>query len=197
MNSRAIQFNRQTKETRINIELIIDGNRDVNVHTGFGFFDHMLTALAFHAGWNLHLHAEGDSHVDDHHTLEDCGMALGSALLNLVSDKSGIARFGSRYAPLDESLARCVVDFSGRGNSVVQLGLKREMIGTVATENLTHFFQSFANAGKFTLHVDVLRGENDHHKAEAAFKATALALGDALTMKADGGVLSTKGMLAT
>jgi len=196
MKSSVAKLCRETRETRVEMELDLYGTRQVQISTGLGFFDHMLTLLAFHAGWDLTLAAKGDLEIDDHHTVEDCGIVLGSALLEIVKDKSGIARFGSRYAPLDEALARSVVDFSGRSNAVVQLDLKRDTLGGVATENLTHFFRSFAIEAKLTLHVDVLRGENDHHKAEAAFKATALALSDALR-SVGGDTLSTKGVLAT
>ena len=195
MTARSTSIQRKTKETNIDLKLNLDGQRKVSVSTGLGFFDHMLTALAFHAGWNLNIQLTGDLHVDDHHTVEDCGIALGSALLKLVDAQTAVVRFGSRYAPLDESLARCVVDISGRPCATINLALQRESIGNVATENLTHFFQSFANAAKITLHLDVLRGANDHHRAEAAFKSMALALQDALKLSAEDQVPSTKGVL--
>lgn len=194
--SRIAKIRRTTRETEIETSINLDGRQLLNIETGLGFFDHMLNAMAFHAGWDISLKCDGDLHIDDHHTIEDCGLTLGQALHNALGEKIGIARFGSCYAPLDESLARAVVDFSGRPFCVVDLGLKRDSIGNVACENLSHFFQSFAMAGKFTLHVDVLRGENDHHRAEAAYKATALALRQAVTVCSDKLLVpSTKGVL--
>ena len=194
MNERSTSLKRKTNETDIELTLNLDGVGNVQVSTGLGFFDHMLTALAFHAGWDLSLTCNGDLHVDDHHTIEDCGLSLGAAILEIVADKSGVQRFSSKFAPLDESLARAVLDFSGRPSAIVNLDLQRDAIGEVACENLTHFFPSLASAGKFTLHVDVLRGGNDHHRAEAAFKATALAFREALALKSTG-IPSTKGVL--
>ena len=177
---RQASVKRETRETSIELTLGLDGTRQVDVRTGLGFFDHMVTALAFHAGWDLLLVIEGDLDVDDHHTIEDCGLALGQALDEALGDRRGIERFGSAYAPLDEALARCVIDISGRSSALVELDLRREMIGQVACENLAHFFQSLAITARLTLHLDVLRGANDHHRAEAAFKATALALRNAV-----------------
>lgn len=196
MNQRSTTIKRTTKETEIELTLDLDGTGDIQISTGLGFFDHMLNALAFHAGWDLSLNCKGDLHVDDHHTIEDCALVLGAAILEIVADKSGIQRYGSKYAPLDEALARAVLDFSGRPWAVVNLGLQRDSIGTVACENLAHFFQSLASSGKFTIHVDVLRGENDHHRAEAAFKAAALAFREALELTPSGKVPSTKGVLS-
>ena len=197
MNSRITNIERETKETKIIAELNLDGARNVSITTGLGFFDHMLTSLAFHAGWDLKLDAKGDLHVDDHHTIEDCGIILGTALYELAADKSNITRFSSRYAPLDEALARCVCDVSGRPYATVKLQLKGDRIGNVACENLDHFFRSLASAAKITLHVDVLRGENDHHRAEAAFKATALAIKDAFEICSANSIPSTKGVLTS
>ncbi len=185
---------RETTETAIRVSVNLCGKGQANVSTGLGFLDHMLTALACHSRIDLDLHCRGDLHVDDHHTVEDCALTLGQALDRALGDRAGIARFGCGYAPLDEALARAVVDFSGRPSSSVDLRLTREMLGGVACENLTHFFVSLATTARCALHVDVLRGENDHHKAEAAFKALALALRQALT-PGDGGVASTKGAL--
>ncbi len=185
---------RTTRETRIACRLNLDGTSEVRVATGIGFLDHLLTALAFHAGWNLELECSGDLEVDDHHTAEDCALALGEALDTALGDRAGIVRFGSAFAPLDEALARCVVDLSGRPWPQVDLGLRREMLGGLAGENVGHVLQSLAMAARCALHVDVLRGDNDHHRAEAAFKATALALRQA-TAPAVGGIRSTKGTL--
>lgn len=191
---RTAAVERTTRETRISCRLNLDGAGEVTVATGIGFLDHMLTALAFHAGWDLELRCSGDLEVDDHHTAEDCALALGEALDKALGDRAGIVRFGSAYAPLDEALARTVVDFSGRPWPQVDLGLKREMLGALSTENVGHVLQSLAIAARCALHVDVLRGDNDHHRAEAAFKAAALAFRQA-TASAAGGIRSTKGTL--
>ena len=182
---RTANLERKTKETEIRVDLALDGAGRVEVATGLGFLDHMLTALAFHAGWDLSLSCRGDLEVDDHHTVED--RALG--------DRSAITRFGWAIVPMDEALARAAVDLSGRPCAVVDLGLRRESIGQVATENLAHFLRSLATAARSALHVDVLRGDNDHHRAEAAFKATARALGQAVAAAGRQGVPSTKGVL--
>ncbi len=173
---RTATVERTTRETRISCRLNLDGTGEVAIATGIGFLDHMLTALAFHAGWDLELRCSGDLEVDDHHTAEDCALVLGEALDTALGDRAGIVRFGTAYAPLDEALARTVVDLSGRPWPQVELGLRREMLGGLASENVGHVLQSFAMAARCALHVDVLRGDNDHHRAEAAFKATALAL---------------------
>ncbi len=195
MKLRNATIQRKTRETEIELTLNLDGTRQIEVSTGLGFFDHMLSALAFHAGWDLSIRCEGDLYVDDHHTVEDCGLTLGLAISESLGNKGGIERFASNFAPLDESLARCVVDVSGRAHSVVNLDLKRDRLGNVACENLTHFFHSMVANAKITLHLDVIRGENDHHKAEAAFKACALAFKTALTVCVDSTVRSTKGVL--
>jgi imidazoleglycerol-phosphate dehydratase len=192
---REASVERRTNETSIRVRLALDGDGRAQVETGLGFLDHMLTSLAKHARLDLELACEGDLEIDDHHTAEDCALALGQALDRALGDRRGIRRFGHAYAPLDEALARAVVDLSGRPWPEVSLGFRRETIGEIATENLTHFFQSLAIAGRMALHVDVLRGENDHHRAEAAFKALALALRDALAEDGSGEVPSTKGVL--
>ena len=195
MSARRAAVSRKTLETAIEVELALDGTGRAEVATGIGFFDHMLGALARHARFDLTLKCRGDLEIDDHHTVEDCGLALGQALDQGLGERRGIARFGSAYAPLDEALARAVVDLSGRPYAVVELGLAREMLGTLACENITHFFASLATAGRMALHVDVLRGANDHHRAEAAFKATALALRHAVRLDGPNQVPSTKGVL--
>jgi len=193
--ARTAEVRRRSGETDVRVRLSLDGTRQVSAATGIGFLDHMISALAFHAGFDLALECAGDLQVDDHHTAEDAALALGDALSRALGDMSGIARFGAAFAPLDEALARSVVDCSGRSHASVDLGLARERIGALAAENVTHFLCSFAQAAGITLHVDVLRGENDHHRAEAAFKATALALRAAVARVADGSVPSTKGRL--
>lgn len=194
-DAREAQVHRQTKETDIQARLRIDGSGQVDVSTGIDFLDHMLSALARHGQMDLQLRAKGDLQVDDHHTAEDCALVLGGALDKALGDRRGITRFGYAYAPLDEALARAVVDLSGRPWAEVHLGLGREMLGGIACENLTHFLRSMAVAGRFALHVDLIRGENDHHRAEAAFKACALALRQALARDGTSGVPSTKGVL--
>ncbi len=174
--TRTATFERTTKETTVSVTLNLDGTGVAKVSTGIGFLDHMLSSLALHGRFDLELSCTGDLVVDDHHTAEDCALALGTALDQALGERRGIARFGSAYAPLDEALARTVIDLSGRPWPEVDLGLTREMLGTLACENIGHFFNSLAIAGRLCLHVDVLKGSNDHHRAEAAFKATALAL---------------------
>ncbi len=186
-------FARTTKETRVEAELTLAPG-PIEIDTGIGFLDHMLTSLAFHAGFALRCSCAGDLRVDDHHTVEDCAIAFGAALDRALGDRNGIARFGTGFAPLDEALARAVVDLSGRPAWSIELALARDSIGGVATENLTHWFAAFAARGKLALHLDLLRGDNDHHKAEAAFKALALALAEAVRPSARG-VPSVKGSL--
>jgi len=194
MKRRTAEIDRSTKETTIRGRLCLDGERRITVKTGIGFLDHMLSALAFHAGWDLELECRGDLVVDDHHTAEDCALAVGAAIDQALGDRDGIARFGWAFAPLDEALARAVVDLSGRPWPEIDLGLGREAIGGLACENMVHVLTSLAMSAKAAVHVDVLRGANDHHRAEAAFKALALALRQA-TVPAGSGVPSTKGSL--
>lgn len=195
MTDRTALVERHTSETEIRLQLQLDGSGSIAVDTGLGFFDHMLTALAKHSRFDLELACAGDLHVDDHHTIEDCGIAMGQALDQALGERRGIRRFAHAYAPLDEALARAVVDLSGRPACSIEMGFARPTIGDVATENLAHFFQSFAIAGRMALHVDVLKGTNDHHRAEAAFKALALALKDAVATTGHGDIPSTKGLL--
>ncbi len=194
MNQRTAEIQRTTRETKVELLLDLDGAGDVSIDTRIGFLDHMLTALAAHARFDLDLRCVGDLDVDDHHTVEDCAIVLGEGFDSALGEKRGIRRFASTLAPLDESLARVVVDISGRPCACVDLSLRRDTIGALACENISHFFTSFALAARLTLHVDVLRGENDHHKAEAAFKALALALREAVVIDGDR-VPSTKGEL--
>jgi imidazoleglycerol-phosphate dehydratase len=195
MTARRAAISRETLETKITLELTLDGSGTAEVATGIGFFDHMLAALSKHARFDLVLKCDGDLEVDDHHTVEDCALALGQAIDRALAERRGIARFGSAFAPLDEALARAVVDLSGRPCAVVDLGLERETLGQLACENLSHFFISLAATGRMALHVDVLRGANDHHRAEAAFKAVALALRQAVRLDGPDQVPSTKGVL--
>lgn len=194
---------RETRETRVRLELSLDGpppSGERRIRVPDGFFGHMLEALATHGGLGLDLSAEGDTHVDLHHTVEDVGLALGEALREALGDRAGVVRFATAYAPLDEALARAVVDLSGRGFLVYEQAaaldgkwVTREFPLTL----LTDFFQAFVDRGRFTLHLDVLRGRNPHHAAEAAFKAVALALRQAVARRGGpAGVPSTKGTLS-
>jgi imidazoleglycerol-phosphate dehydratase len=193
--ARRAEVGRTTGETEIKVALDLDGEGRAEIESGIGFLDHMLTSLAKHARFDLRLSCQGDLEIDDHHTVEDCALALGQALDQALGERRGIARFGSAYAPLDEALARAVVDLSGRPCAVVELGLVREMLGELACENIGHFFISLATTGRLALHLDVLRGANDHHRAEAAFKALALALRHAVRADGSDQVPSTKGVL--
>jgi len=195
---RSAVVERRTSETRLRVELALDPDPGAagpqEISTGLGFLDHMLAGLAKHAGFGLSLTCDGDLHIDDHHTVEDCAIALGQALDRALGDRAGVRRFGHAYAPLDEALARVVVDLVTRPHAEVHLGLQRPMIGQVACENVVHFFRSLAVNARMTLHADVLRGENDHHRAEAAFKALAVALREAVQIVGSGQA-STKGVL--
>lgn len=193
--SRRVAFERNTRETKIKGVLELDGEGEAKVATGIGFLDHLLTALAKHARFDLELQCEGDLEIDDHHSAEDCGIAIGNALDQVLGDRAGIQRFGYAYAPLDEALARAVIDFSGRPFAHTELGLGRANLGELACENVSHVLRSIAMSARAALHVDVLRGDNDHHRAEAAFKATALALRQATSPSGRDDIPSTKGAL--
>jgi imidazoleglycerol phosphate dehydratase HisB len=195
MTPRFAKLARSTTETEISVSVNLDGTGMSEIRTGIGFLDHMLGALAKHSRVDVELICRGDLEVDDHHTAEDCALAFGEAIDQALAKRVGFARFGSAYAPLDESLARAVVDLSGRPCAVIDLGLTRESLGGLASENILHVFRSLAVAIRGAIHVDVLRGENDHHRAEAAFKALALALRVAMARTDDSQVPSTKGVL--
>jgi imidazoleglycerol phosphate dehydratase HisB len=191
---RTANYERETGEVKARVSVDLDGSGSTEVTTGLGFLDHMLSALGRHSRIDLEISVSGDLEVDDHHTVEDTAIALGRALHQALGDRSGIRRFGTAYAPLDESLSRAVVDLSGRPWPEIEIAFTRDMVGDVATENITHFLRSLAIEARMALHVDLIRGENDHHKAESAFKAIALALGEAITRDGEG-VPSTKGVL--
>jgi len=193
--NRTATVERVTRETGVRVSLVIDGTGRTDVSTGIGFLDHLFDALARHSGFDLTITCKGDLRVDDHHTAEDCALGLGEALDRALGERRGIMRFGSAFAPLDEALARAVVDLSGRPYAAVDLGLGRTVIGGLACENVSHVLRSLATAARLTLHVDVLRGENDHHRAEAAFKAVALALRQAVACSGSDEIPSTKGVL--
>ena len=187
---------RKTKETDITLSLAFDEvNPIVQINTGIGFFDHMLTALAVHAGLSLSLSCKGDLHVDCHHTIEDTGIVLGDALCRALGDKGGIARYGSFYIPMDEALGFASIDISGRPFLVFHAEFAADRIGGMDTQMVEEFFRAMAFHAGITLHLSVPYGTNDHHKAEALFKAFAHALKAAAARNADGSVLSTKGVV--
>ncbi|CCD24976.1 imidazoleglycerol-phosphate dehydratase HIS3 NDAI_0E01600 [Naumovozyma dairenensis CBS 421] len=213
-------INRITNETKIQISISLSGgplklensilnkknstesiatqatnSQTIDIHTGIGFLDHMIHALAKHSGWSLIMECRGDLHIDDHHTTEDCGIALGEAFKMAMGAIRGVKRFGTGFAPLDEALSRAVVDLSNRPYAIIDLGLKREKIGDLSCEMIPHFLESFAEAARITIHVDCLRGKNDHHRSESAFKALAVAIREATSSNGTNDVPSTKGVL--
>ncbi|MCO4747196.1 MAG: imidazoleglycerol-phosphate dehydratase HisB [Proteobacteria bacterium] len=192
---RRVERSRKTRETQSRIVLDLDGTGESEVSTGIGFLDHMLRSLARHARLDLTLVLEGDLEVDDHHSAEDAALLLGQALNEALGERVGIQRFGWALVPLDDALARVAVDLSGRPWPEVQLGCRREQVGGLATENAAHVLNTLAIEARMNLHVDVLRGDNDHHRIEAAFKATAVALRQAIARTGESDVPSEKGSL--
>jgi imidazoleglycerol-phosphate dehydratase len=194
---RRAEVTRQTKETTIRVRLDLDGHGEARVSTGLGFFDHMLEALARHALLDLEVETRGDLHVDGHHTVEDTGIVLGQALSQALGDRAGIRRYGSALVPLDEALARAVVDVSGRPFLHYAVDIPRwQMLGDYDVFLTPEFFRALVQHAGLTVHLDLVRGENPHHIIEAAFKAVARALGDAITRDPRvRGVPSTKGSL--
>ena len=194
---RTAVVSRSTAETKITVGVNLDGTGIARLHTGIGFFDHMLDQIARHGLIDLDIQAQGDLHIDGHHTVEDVGITLGQAVHQAVGDKRGIRRYGHAYVPLDEALSRVVVDFSGRPGLVMNVPFKSSMIGTFDSQLAHEFFQGFANHAFVTLHIDNLRGENAHHQAETVFKAFARALRVALEFdpRALATIPSTKGSL--
>ncbi len=194
--SRSAQVRRSTKETTIRVDLDLDNPGQGFIDTGIGFFDHLLDALQKHAGWDLVVKAEGDLYVDGHHTVEDVGITLGSALSKAIGDASGITRFGHAFCPLDEALARSVVDVSGRPFFEFDCELRLVRVGEFEGELFSEFWRAFAMNAKLTLHVALLYGENQHHAMEAMTKAAARALCMALKINdTQTGIPSTKGVL--
>ena len=194
---RTAKITRTTAETQITIDLNLDGTGTYDNQTGVGFFDHMLDQLARHAMFDLTVRANGDHHIDDHHTVEDTGIALGQALVQAVGDKKGIQRYGSCLLPMDDALVRCALDLSARPYLVWGIDLPTERIGSFDCELLREFFQALSAHGGITLHLDQLHGLNSHHIAEAAFKSVARALRAAVAIdpRAEGQLPSTKGAL--
>jgi imidazoleglycerol-phosphate dehydratase len=194
---RVADVTRNTAETKIRIRVNLDGNGTADLHTGIGFFDHMLDQIARHGLIDLNIHADGDLHIDGHHTVEDVGITLGQAFANAVGDKKGIRRYGHAYVPLDEALSRVVVDFSGRPGLHMDVPFKSGMVGAFDTQLAYEFFQGFVNHAGVTLHIDNLKGDNAHHQAETVFKAFARAVRMALERDPRMGntIPSTKGSL--
>lgn len=194
---RKAEVTRNTAETRITVRVNLDGTGQAKLATGIGFFDHMLDQIARHGLIDLDIDAQGDLHIDGHHTVEDVGITLGQAVYQAVGDKKGIRRYGHAYVPLDEALSRVVIDFSGRPGLMLNVPFKSGMIGTFDTQLAHEFFQGFVNHAFVTLHIDNLRGENAHHQCETVFKAFARALRSALELdpRAAGTIPSTKGSL--
>lgn len=191
---RTSNIQRNTKETKINVELNLDGG-EVEVSTGIGFFDHMLTAFGVHGGFGLRVEVKGDLEVDTHHTAEDTGIVLGKAFKEALGDMSGIERYGSFSIPMDESLAQVSLDISNRPFLVFNAKFEQELCGDYETCVTEEFWRAFAMNSGITLHINVPYGTNAHHQIEAIFKAVAHALKTAVTKNSDGAVLSTKGVL--
>lgn len=188
-----VTLSRKSAETDITITLNLQGQGQAQINTGIGFFDHMLTALARHAGWDLAVRAQGDLHVCGHHTVEDVGIVLGQALGQALGDKSGIARYGHALIPMDEALARAVIDISGRPYLVFKADMTAPMVGSFDTQLCQEFFRALAFQAGITLHLHALEGANTHHIIEALFKALAHAFVQALAPRP--GILSTKDTL--
>ena len=195
--ARRADVQRNTKETQIRVALDLDGTGTSKLATGIGFFDHMLEQIARHGMIDLVVEAQGDLHIDGHHTVEDVGITLGQAMAQAVGDKKGLRRYGHAYVPLDEALSRVVIDFSGRPGLHMRVDFKSGMIGALDTQLVYEFFQGFSNHAGVTLHIDNLHGDNAHHQCETIFKAFARALRMALEIdpRAAGVIPSTKGSL--
>jgi imidazoleglycerol-phosphate dehydratase len=193
---RSAEVERNTLETRIRVKLDLDGSGKSKLATGVGFFDHMLDQIARHGMIDLVVEAQGDLHIDAHHTVEDIGIVIGQALAKALGDKKGVRRYGHAYVPLDEALSRVVVDLSGRPGLVFAVPFARGNIGEFDVDLVREFFQGLVNHAAITVHIDALRGDNAHHQSETVFKA----FGRALRMAAEadpraGGIPSTKGSL--
>jgi imidazoleglycerol-phosphate dehydratase len=194
---RKADVTRNTNETQIRVAINLDGTGAAKLATGIGFFDHMLDQIARHGLIDLEIAAQGDLHIDGHHTVEDVGITLGQAMAQAVGEKKGLRRYGHAYVPLDEALSRVVIDFSGRPGLHMRVDFKSGMIGALDTQLVYEFFQGFSNHAGVTLHIDNLQGDNAHHQCETIFKAFARALRMALEIdpRAAGVIPSTKGSL--
>lgn len=190
-------YSRKTSETDVSVVWVVDGRGECHADTGIAFLDHMLAQLAKHGLFDLEVRARGDLQVDEHHTIEDVAIALGRALDSALADRKGLRRMGDALVPMDEALARIAVDLGGRGLAVVDAGVSLAGAGGFRGDMVEHFLRSFASEGRLTLHADVLRGGNDHHRLEALFKALARALDDATRIdpRRENVVPSTKGLV--
>jgi len=196
---RTARIERKTKETGIVAEVNLDGTGAFSISTGVGFFDHMLEQLSRHSHIDIALDAKGDLHIDQHHTVEDCGIALGQAIAEALGDKRGITRYAHAYLPMDETLTRTALDISGRPYLIWRVAFPAQKTGAMDTELFREFFQAFAQNAGITLHIELLYGDNSHHIAESCFKGLARALRDAITIddKVRGEIPSTKGQLGS
>lgn len=192
---REAEIRRNTAETKIRVRLCLDGDGTFRGTSGIGFFDHMLTLLAVHSGFTLELDAKGDLDVDNHHTVEDIGIALGEALKQALGDKQGIRRYGCFFCPMDDALSRIVLDLSGRPYFVYDVQIPVERIGSFETEMTREFFLALAMHGAMNLHMACLYGVNGHHIVESLFKGLGHALAEAVSLRGEGTVLSSKGVL--
>ncbi|TAL79576.1 MAG: imidazoleglycerol-phosphate dehydratase HisB [Burkholderiaceae bacterium] len=194
---RTADITRNTNETRIHVVINLDGTGRQSINTGVPFLDHMLDQIARHGLIDMDIQCKGDTYIDDHHTVEDVGIALGQALAEAVGDKKGLRRYGHSYVPLDEALSRVVIDFSGRPGLQYHVPFTRPRIGQFDVDLTREFFQGFVNHALVTLHIDNLRGENSHHQCETVFKAfgRALRMATELDPRSPGTVPSTKGVL--
>lgn len=197
MADRKATVERKTLETAIKVGLELDGEGNSRFDTGVPFLEHMLDQIARHGLFNLDIACQGDTHIDDHHSVEDIGITLGECFAQALGDRKGIVRYGHAYVPLDESLSRVVIDFSGRPGLYFHADFKRPRVGNFDVDLTSEFFQGFANHARATIHMDVIRGENDHHKIETLFKAfgRALRMACAIDERASNSMPSTKGSL--
>ena len=191
---RSYKINRDTLETKISVEINLDGSGKSKIDTGIGFFDHMLTLMAFHGKFDINIKCEGDTYVDDHHTIEDIGIALGQCVKNALGNRRGIKRYSTVFIPMDESLAQTSIDISNRPYLVFNAEFKDKRVGNMTTQMVKEFFRAFVNESRVTLHINLLYGENDHHKIEAIFKSFARALKESIKIVSDE-VSSSKGVL--
>ena len=191
---RRAKVERNTLETKVKVEINLDGKGERRIGTGMGFLDHMLNLVAFHGSLDLKIECDGDLNVDAHHSAEDVGIALGQAFNSALGDKRGIKRYSSLYIPMDEALCRAALDISNRPYLVFDADFKSERLGDMSTQDFKEFFRAFVNEARVTLHLNVLYGENDHHKIEAVFKAFARALKEAVQVQSDT-ISSSKGVL--
>ncbi|WP_027626273.1 imidazoleglycerol-phosphate dehydratase HisB [Clostridium lundense] len=191
---RKAKVERKTLETNVYVEMNLDGSGKSEINTGIGFMDHMLTLMAFHGSFDLIVNCSGDLYVDDHHTMEDIGIALGQAFNKCLGERIGIKRYSSVYIPMDEALSLAALDISNRPYLFFNVNFERETIGSMDTQNFKEFFRAFVNEARITLHINVLYGENDHHKIESVFKSFSRTLKEAVQVISDN-ISSSKGVL--